>query len=142
MFTNKLFSLPSHHTVTQRKQGFLGTIVFPGNRRTRHENKVRTLVPGTKPSPLSSTATGVFTKCAFENKITGERRSRELVRRNHRTTVPFAYHDVYENAEGKISTFPSRFEGFSRTRSEPFERKPVQSGPRASSRGGRRSGVH
>lgn len=93
-------------------------------------------------------ATGVFTKYAYENEITDERRSRErrqqLIRRNHRTTVPRVRR---VRRDTKISKDLEKFlpsfldsKGFP-TRSEPFERTEV-SAPRALSHGGRRSGVH
>lgn len=99
---------------------------------------------------LATRQPGVFTKHAFENKITDERRSRELtrqqlVRRNHRTTVPrvrrIKLRDTkISRMEKFLPSFPDS-KGFP-TRYEPFEGTEEVSAPRALSRGGRRSGVH
>lgn len=99
---------------------------------------------------LATRQPGVFTKHAFENKITDERRSRELIRQqlvrlNHRTTVPrvrrIKLRDTkISRMEKFLPSFPDS-KGFP-TRYEPFEGTEEVSAPRALSRGGRRSGVH
>lgn len=81
-------------------------------------------------------ATGVFTKYAYENEITDERRSRErrqqLIRRNHRTTVPRVRRVRRDTKISKdLEKFlPSFLDSKSfPTRSEPFERTEVHREP-------------